>query len=56
MQMVNEFKLLRGYTDPLVNLQISMELLCKTMERYNESLIKMNEGLSRINDSLSKFN
>lgn len=52
---VNEFKLLKGYTDEMVNLNIAMERLCEVLNRYNESLIKMNESLGRISDSLRRL-
>jgi uncharacterized protein YukE len=53
--MVNEFKLLKGYTDPFINLQIVMEKLVETMEKYNQSLIQINDSLSNINDRLTNL-
>ena len=50
---MNEFKLLKGYTDPMVEFIMSLEKLNQTLEQWNESLVRMNESLSRINNNLN---
>ena len=52
--MMNDFKLLKGYTSQMVLLIISLEELNRTLEKWNESLIRMNESLESISTTIRK--
>jgi hypothetical protein len=51
---MEDFKLLRGYTDPLVSLRMTIESLANVMENYNYSLIQLNRSLEQLNNTLQE--
>ena len=53
--MINEYKLLKGYTSQEVLFIIALEEMCQKLDRLNESLVKMNKSLESLNETLRKI-
>ena len=52
MMKNKDFKLLKGYQDPMVNLLIRLERLTETLEKLNETTSNLNKSLISLSDTL----